>query len=110
MDLVAEIGGWIHLQPGELDDLLACFRRWETMTWREILVDGRYRNHPIDVSRCCTQAQARLRALELDDHEQLMSLAVTATARVIGIQDRQTFLILWWDPHHQICPSALKHT
>lgn len=110
LDLGAPIGGWIHLRPGQLNDLLARFREWETMTWSEILAQGRYRNHLIDVSKLIPQAQARLTFLQLDDREQLLSLGVNAKARVIGILDRATFRILWWDPEHQICPSHMKHT
>jgi hypothetical protein len=110
LDFYAEVGGWIHLRPQEIDALLERFRRWETMTWREILAEGRKRNHAIDVSQCIAKAQERLRFLQLDDLEQLMSLSVSATARVMGILDRATFRILWWDPDHQVCPSHLKHT
>jgi hypothetical protein len=110
LDLVATPGGWIHLRQEDLDELLLRFRRWETMTWGQILAEGRKQNHPIDVSKCSREAQERLRFLKLDDQEQLMSLSVNSRARVIGILDRATFRILWWDPDHQICPSQLKHT
>lgn len=110
LDLVAHVGGWIHLRPEDLDELLERFRRWETMTWKQILAEGRKQNHAIDVSKCSVEAQERLRYLKLDDQEQLMSLSVNSKARVIGILDRATFRILWWDPDHQICPSTLKYT
>lgn len=81
------------------------------MTWGEILAEGgRKRNHLIDVSQCCAKSQERLKYLRLDDHEQLLSLAVGAQARVFGILDRATFRILWWDPDHKVCPAQLKHT
>jgi hypothetical protein len=110
LDLVAPVGGWIHLRPEEFDIILKRFRQWETMAWREILVAGRKQNHPIDVVRCCPESQQRLKVLKLDDLEQLVSLSVSSKARVIGILDRATFKILWWDPHHQVCPSRQKHT
>jgi hypothetical protein len=110
LDLVAQVGGWIHLQQDELDELLARFRQWEKMTWKEILAESRKQNHPIDVSKCSSVAQERLRVLKLDDQAQLMSLSVNSRARVIGILDRGIFRILWWDRDHQVCPSHMKHT
>jgi len=110
LDLVAPVGGWMHIRFDQLDELKGRFRNWETMTWNEILSAGRKQNHPIDVSKCIPAARARLRVLGLDDREQLMSLSVNSTARVIGIRDGTVFRIVWWDPDHQICPSQLKHT
>jgi hypothetical protein len=108
IDLVAQVGGWIHLRAEDLDDLLGRFRAWESMTWRQILIEGNKQNHPIDVDRCCTEVQERLKVLKLDDLEQLVSLRINSTARVIGVRDRATFQILWWDPDHQVCPSHRK--
>ena len=111
LDRFATIGGWIHLCPEDLDALLPRFQQWEKMTWAEILAEGgRKRNHPIDVSQCIPEAQARLKYLGQEDREQLMSLSVNSKARVIGILDRGIFKILWWDPKHQICPSHQRHT
>lgn len=111
LDRFAAIGGWIHLDPNDLDALLPRLRQWETMTWAEILAEGgRKRNHLIDVSRCIPEAQQRLRDSGLDDQEQLLSLSVNSVARLIGVLDRATFRILWWDPKHQICPSHQKYT
>lgn len=111
LDRFASIGGWIHLRPEDLDALLPRLCQWERMTWAEILAEGgRKRNHLIDVSKCIPEAQQRLKILGQVDQEQLLSLAVNSTARVIGILDRATFRILWWDPEHQICPSHQRHT
>ena len=110
VDFYAEVGGWKDLDVSERDEVLSRFQSWEKMTWKQILVDGKWRNHAIDVDQCCPEAQARLRSLKLDDYDQLVSLAVNSTGRVIGILDRATFQILWWDPNHQVCPSTQKHT
>lgn len=110
LDLVALKGGWIHLRQEHLDTLLPRFRDWEKMTWGQILSEGKKQNHPVDVANLIPEAQERLKHLKLDDHEQLTSLRVNARARVYGILDREVFLILWWDPDHQICPAPPKHT
>jgi hypothetical protein len=35
---------------------------------------------------------------------------VNNRARVIGIRNRATFSILWWDPDHQVCPATQRYT
>lgn len=105
LDLVAPFGGWIHLQQSDLDELLARFKHWETMTWDQILVLGKKHNHTIKVSACSSPAQARLRFLRLDDISELISLRVNSRARVFGILDRGVLKLLWWDPRHEVCPS-----
>lgn len=98
------------LREDHHDELLTRFREWEKGTWREILVRDARNNHPIDVASCCPESQRRLKANGLEDLDQLVSLRVNSTARVIGIRDRATFKILWWDPNHEVCPSQLRHT
>jgi hypothetical protein len=80
------------------------------MTWGEILSEARTQNHSIDVYKCSTEAKQRLDYLGLQDQESLLSLRVNSKARVIGIRNRATFHILWWDPEHQVCPSTQKYT
>lgn len=110
LDRFAPVGGWIHLDPMELDSLLPRLCQLETMTWAEILSDGRTQNHAINVDKLIPEAQERLKFLNLDDYEEVLSLRVTAKARIYGIRDGAIFRILWWDPEHKICPAPLKHT
>lgn len=104
------VTGWIEFNKNDAEMLLRRFRQWETMTWGQILSDARTENHPIDVAKCSPEAQERLKILQLDDREQLMSLSVNSKARVIGILSGPVFMILWWDPEHKVCPSHKKHT
>lgn len=84
-------------------------KNFESMTWGEILRD-RKRNHYIKPTNVIPEARRRLEELNLDDQTNLLSLTVSGTERVWGVRDRHIFKVLWWDPDHQICPSALKHT
>lgn len=81
----------------------------ETMTWHEILSDQK-RNHLVPPGRLCSQAQSRLRHIQLDDLENLVSLTIEGKPRIWGIRDRGVFRVLWWDPEHSVCPSHKKHT
>lgn len=56
-------------------------------------------------------AVERLTDLHLEEFvDNLYSLRLNNTHRIIGIRDRQVFQILWWDPDHKVCPSAPKNT
>lgn len=86
---------------------LSCF---ETMTWREILMDAKKQNHFVSISDLSSQAQAHLKNTGQDDIDQLVSLRLTGTQRVWGIWEKGVLNLLWWDPYHQVCSSKKKHT
>lgn len=98
------------MEPDDQVEVLNRLRALEKMTWHQIKMDGKKRNHSIRVSDCSKGAQKRLSELELDDIDELFSMGVNGEARIIGILARTTFMILWWDPKHQVCPSHKKHT
>lgn len=102
--------GWEQLQKSQVEAVLRRLQGLETMTWHEILVQGRKQHHQIEVASCSKAARDRLQALQLDELGELLSLTVSSRARVFGILDRGRFQILWWDPHHGVCPSQKKHT
>jgi hypothetical protein len=102
--------GWSLLAAEMLEQLLDRLRAWESMTWHQIKMEGRKRNHSIKVADCSKLAQQRLVEIKLDDVEDLFSLGVQGKPRVVGILDRNVFKFLWWDPEHLVCPSELKHT
>ena len=80
---------------------------FETMTYNKIL--GRT-HHEVLVSRICKRAQGRLEEIEQDDTDQLVSFHIGGKKVIWGIRDQNIFKVLWWDPNHEICPSAKKHT
>lgn len=84
-------------------------RNYESMTWAQIEQD-RKRNHAVEVSKLIPEARKRLQDLKLDDVDELFRFRLSGEMRVWGIRDRAYFKILWWDEHHQICPSHLKNT
>jgi len=80
---------------------------FETMTYSEILGKD---NHEIPVSNIIREARTRLKEIEQDDVDHLVSLHITGKKMIWGIRDQNIFKVLWWDPNHEICPSAKKHT
>jgi len=77
------------------------------MTWAQ--VDGPTGSHFIGYDDLCKDAQDRLQTLKRDV-EQMFSLRLTGPKRIYGIRQGAILEILWWDPEHQICPSAKRHT
>jgi hypothetical protein len=104
-----DIGGdWCFL--GTTDHATLCtilrgLRQFEDRTWKEIL--GR-RDHVVKWGSIIPAAQKRLREIEQDDVEELVSLHLDGTHRVWGIPDLPVLRLLWWDPDHRICPSPRK--
>jgi len=99
--------GWGHLTAEAAENLVQCLAKWETMTWGEIIGRG---SHFIDKPRCSKEARDRLKHLQLDDVDKLLSLRVNSRSRVFGIVRDGVFHFLWWDPDHLVCPSNLKGT
>ena len=110
VDLLQREGpyGWQAVTGSLLwTQIIPKLRNFETMTWSEVL--GR-QNHPVRVASLCPEAQKRLKALKLDDVEELVSLRLSGKERVWGLRERAELRLLWWDPDHQVCPSTKKHT
>ena len=108
---IADLGGpwcWAQMDRPVQREVLERLRRLETMTWREI--DGPTGSHAVEVGRLAKPARDRLIAIQQDDVEQLFSLRITGERRVWGILEEHVLKILWWDPHHQVCPAPKKHT
>lgn len=99
--------GWAVATSPDLRAVLSSLRSFETMRWSEI--EGK-RHHFIAKSQPSKPSRDRLVAIKQDDIDQVFSLALGGLPRVIGIRDRWMFKILWWDPHHEVCPSTKKHT
>ncbi|MCV6586722.1 MAG: hypothetical protein OIF47_14415 [Marinibacterium sp.] len=66
--------------------------------------------HFIPTDRLSKDAQTRLSDIELDDLDSLYSIRLTGTCRVFCVHRPQYMRILWFDPHHKVCPAPLKHT
>lgn len=85
-------------------------RNFEKKEWSEILGRDHYQNHKVSVSKIRKEAQKRLEELGHDDQEELVSLRLTGSQRLWAIQLEGKAFLLWWDPHHEIYPSRLRHT
>ena len=107
---LAEPWGWHGLNGNEFRELHGRLAEFESKTWKQILVDEAYRNHEVEQWQVCKEAQDRLRVLQLDDVERLLSLRVSAKERVWGIRDHNVMHLLWWDPEHLVYPVEKRNT
>lgn len=98
--------GWHRIDPDSANQVRERLAAFESMTWKEILVAGGYRNHLISVRRLSADAQARLVALQQDDVDNVVSLGVAQMCRIFGILEHNVLKLLWWDPEHLVCPSV----
>lgn len=94
--------GWRRLSSAEGERIWRRLAAYERLTWDEILGHHNHRNSVGGFSRA---ARDRLRELNLDDYEELVSLRVTGRNRIYGFLDENAYHILWWDPDHQVYPS-----
>jgi hypothetical protein len=97
--------GWHEINEETLRYIHGKLSHYETMTVNEIFANKKY-NHSVPIKDLCKPAQERLWALNLEDFEQIHRLRLSGTERVWGIRELNVLSLLWWDPEHQICPSA----
>ena len=83
---------------------------FETMTWREILLDAKKQNHNVSVDDLVKEAQDRLTEIFSEQLDELTSLRLTGNQRVWGQINEGVMELIWWDPEHQICKSNKKYT
>lgn len=96
------------------DTILPKLAHFESMTWRDILMDGKKQHHSISVSQLNKVARDRLMELQLTP-DKLVGLRLNGTWRIYGFFSYSTFVILWVDDNHGdndtcVCRSSLKHT
>jgi len=85
------------------DHLLGTLKNFESQTVSEFITPEH--NHKIEKCSLCTKAQKRLIEIKLDDYDEFYSVHIGGKKRLWGILEGSYFKILWWDPHHEICPS-----
>lgn len=105
----------ISCKSGARDHLLLTLKSLESMNWGKILssTNGRVsntRSHAIAIERLTEEAVKRLEELNLDDYDELYSLAVDNQKRIWGVMNDGVFNIIWYDLNHEICESRKRHT
>ncbi len=102
--------GWHRLGREKVEAIHLKLASFESMTWFNILINSKKFNHTVPTEKLAKEAQARLVELELDDRDELVSLRVSGAERIWGLREKNAFVLLWWDPKHEVYPSPKKHT
>lgn len=96
-------------------DVMEKLIEYSRMTWRAIKNHthdkGKSKHHYLSYKSLSKDAQDRFMAKKLEkDSDALFSFALNNTLRIVGIREGEKFKVLWYDPKHEVCPSAKKHT
>ncbi len=89
--------------------MVECTRK----TWIEIYQErtgGRQRKQKhvsYEVWQICEEAQLRLLELDRDDVDTLFRFRLGNLKCLYGVQQRNLFFVLWWDPEHKIYPVGV---
>lgn len=117
LDISHERWGWHNFSHQHFWDTFTQrdLKHIESMTWAELrsATGGRARgtnHHAISVDDLCREAQEQLEVLNLDDQDQVFSIRLTGTTRVVGIRAGSAFQVLWYDENHEICPAGMRHS
>jgi hypothetical protein len=98
--------GWHKLDEPTIKSIYEKLKHFESMSLGAIFIEGKSRNHGVKLDKLSPEAQKRLRQLGYDATiEELYSLRLSGPERIWGIRECNVYSILWWDPHHQVCPS-----
>jgi hypothetical protein len=101
--------GWHILDANGVNAIREKLANFETMTWKEILLDAKQQNHNISVDKLIKEVQARLLEVFSEQLDKLTSLHLTGKGRVWGKVDEGGMDLLWWDSGHRICLSHKNH-
>lgn len=99
--------GWEKVDAATLAEIRSKLRDFESMRWEQIGKDSHYVS-PASIVR---EAANRLKTVSQGyDLDLLYSLRLTGKKRVWGFKKGDVLAILWWDPRHEVYPSAKKNT
>ena len=94
--------------------IMKCMKELERRGWKELINDDKKNHHFIPVERMCSKARSRWKEIYWEkrrfDATSLFSLKIDKKKRLFGVRDGGVFIVIWYDPYHQICPSAKKNT
>ena len=99
---------WTKLEnPVQYKKVIERLQEFERKNWNEIISSG---SHPIAVGDIVKSARDRLQKFKMDDIDELVSFRLSGKERVWCIRQLNVMKVMWWDPHHEICPAPKRDT
>ncbi len=83
---------------------------YEKKTWNQISAEctGKKKRRPKHIdyttTSICKEARDRLVELEFDDVDRIFRFRLSGKERLYGINRLHIFMVLWWDPEHNVYP------
>lgn len=99
------------IEPTHLEDLLTRISSFETMRCSDIFAPGSEEGKTYSVANLPNKsARNRLIEIDLDDATEIARLRISGKRRLYGFlpDGGPDFYALWWDPEHEIWPSAKR--
>ena len=97
--------GWQEISSEKLVHIQGKLSLFESMTWREIFVDSKKQNHPIDVCDFKCPNARKWMEVNMKGQPTLWTLRLSGRERVWGIFSEGAYQIVFWDPDNKICPT-----
>jgi hypothetical protein len=98
---------WAEIPGNEIEHIRETCKHWESMRINDFYAG---KGKLIPLTDCSGRVAKRLEEIKLDDFNALWELRLSGAARIWGVRKRDVFYPIWWDPHHDVFPSKLKHT
>lgn len=91
--------------------LMGRLSNFESMTVNEMFNNGEEPGKHYDVAALPTRrSRDRLEEMGLGDMTRISRLRLGGKPRLYGFLVANVFHVVWWDPEHEIWPSAKNHT
>ncbi|WP_404955196.1 hypothetical protein [Streptomyces sp. 147326] len=102
--------GFDQIPPQTLGEILRKLRDCESLTLNELRRStDLFKEYELP-SGLCKEALDRLSAMGRELMPSIHRLRFQGKQRLYGFLDGNTFHVVWWDPEHQVYPSAKRNT
>lgn len=100
-----------HREDFDAEDIFDKLLNFSKKSWSELRREthdyGKSKHHFLADAELSKEAEERIAKLHLeDDRDRIYSLRLENLTRIIGIRDGEKFVVKWYDPKHQFCPSS----
>ena len=102
---IQEDSPWKWPSPNDprFNEIYVKLLSFEKMTISQLF--GGHNNHRVSVDKICSDAQKRLKQINLNDYEELVSIRLNGAQRIWGVEERGIISVIWDDKFHQVYPS-----
>ena len=111
-----DVDGFFRFDPhredfdaeGVFDKLLNFSKKtWSELRYETHGKENKSKHHFLTDAELSKEAEERIAKLHLeDDRDRIYSVRLEAVTRIIGLRDGEKFIVKWYDPKHQFCPSS----